>query len=247
MITLHTFGPAFGLPDASPFVVKTLVQLKMFGQPFQVSTRGMTKAPKGKLPYIDDEGRIVADSTFIRWHLEAKYRRDLDEGLSAEQRATAWAIEKMLEDNAYWIGVYYRWCDDAAFRKVSAVFFSRIPWPVRPLVERLLRRRMRGYLHAQGMGRHAEPEMLQLAQRSIDAVAVLLGDKPYMMGAQPSGVDAIVFAMVSTMLCDHFDSPVKRMAQAHANLVAYRDRLQQQYFPELKAARASSTVLRQAA
>jgi hypothetical protein len=31
VITLHTFGPAFGLPDSSPFVTKADVLLKLSG------------------------------------------------------------------------------------------------------------------------------------------------------------------------------------------------------------------------
>ena len=83
MITLYTFGPGMGLPDPSPFVMKAELLLKMSGQPYRVDTKGFSKAPKGKLPYIDDDGEIVADSTFIRWHLEKKYKLDLDRGLPA--------------------------------------------------------------------------------------------------------------------------------------------------------------------
>ena len=35
MITLYTFGPAFGLPDPSPFVMKAEVLLKMAGLPYR--------------------------------------------------------------------------------------------------------------------------------------------------------------------------------------------------------------------
>jgi len=97
VITLHTFGPAFGLPDPSPFVTKVEVLLKMAGLPYRTDTTGLRGAPKGKLPYIDDDGERVADSTFIRWHLENKYRIDFEKGLSPEQRAIAWAFEKMAE------------------------------------------------------------------------------------------------------------------------------------------------------
>ena len=69
MITLYGFGPAFGLPDPSPFVIKVEVLLKMAGLEFRTDANGFRKAPKRKLPYIDDGGTIVADSTFIRWHI----------------------------------------------------------------------------------------------------------------------------------------------------------------------------------
>ena len=58
---------------------------------------------------ITDDGETIADSTFIRWHLEKKYGIDFDRGLGTEQRATAWAFEKMLEDHAYWTVLHARW------------------------------------------------------------------------------------------------------------------------------------------
>ena len=109
MITLYTFGLAFGLPDPSPFVTKAEVLLKMAGLAYRIDNTGFRRAPKGKLPYIDDDGERIADSTFIRWHLENKYHIDFEKGLSAEQRAIGWAFEKMAEDNLYWALVDARW------------------------------------------------------------------------------------------------------------------------------------------
>lgn len=63
MITLYSFGPGFGLPDPSPFVTKAEVLLKMAELPYRSDTTGFKKAPKGKLPYIDDGGEIISDST----------------------------------------------------------------------------------------------------------------------------------------------------------------------------------------
>jgi hypothetical protein len=34
---------------------------------YQTDPTGFRRAPKGKLPYIDDDGERIADSTFIRW------------------------------------------------------------------------------------------------------------------------------------------------------------------------------------
>ena len=82
MITLYTFGPAWGLPDPSPFVTKAMVLLKMSGLPFETDSGGFRKAPRGKLPYIRDGEEVVADSTLIRLHLERRHNIDFDQGLT---------------------------------------------------------------------------------------------------------------------------------------------------------------------
>src|SRR5439155_1193319 len=115
--------------------------------------------PKGKIPYIEDDGQLLGDSTLIRWHLEKKYGIDFDQGLSAEQLAIAWAFEKMAEDNLYWASVYFRWMIDANFRKGPANFFKGVPAPVRPVVVSMIRRRLRKTLHGQGLGRHSTDEI----------------------------------------------------------------------------------------
>jgi glutathione S-transferase len=234
MITLYTFGPGAGLPDFSPFVMKAEVLLKMSGLPYRTDTTGFRKAPKGKLPYIDDDGEIVADSTFIRWHLERKHRIDFDRGLTPEQRASAWAFEKMAEDNLYWVLVDQRWVDDTNFDRGARNFFNPVPALVRPLVVAMVRRRVRGSLWAQGMGRLAPDEIAALGSRSIRALAEFLGDKPFFMGAEPSGVDASVFAFVTGVLCPQFRSPVRDAAERYDNLRRYVGRMTARYYPDYK-------------
>jgi hypothetical protein len=73
----------------------------------------------------DDGGERVADSTFIRWHLERKYQIDFEKGLSTEQRAIGWAFEKMAEDNLYWALVDARWFNDANSPKVRRNFSKK--------------------------------------------------------------------------------------------------------------------------
>jgi glutathione S-transferase len=214
MITLYAFGPAFGLPDPSPFVTKAEV-LKMAGLSYRADSTGFRKAPKGKLPYIDDDGERVADSTFIRWHLENKYKIDFDKGLSAEQRGIAWAFEKMAEDNLYWAVVDARWFDEENFAKGPLEFFRKIPAPMRPLIVAFVRRQLKRTLHGQGMGRHTRDELIALGTRSIAAIADFLGSKPFFMGAEPTGVDATIFAFVASTLCQQFDTPLRTVAESH--------------------------------
>jgi glutathione S-transferase len=232
MITLYSFGPAFGLPDPSPFVMKAEVLLKMAGLSYRIDTTGLRRAPKGKLPYIEDDGERIADSSFIRRHIEKKYEVDFDRGLSREERATAWAFEKLAEDHLYWAVVQARWCDDENFAKGPQFFFRRIPAPMRPLVIALIRRRVRRALHEQGMGRHSPTESAALATRSIDAFADFLGAKPFFFGREPTGLDATAFAFMAATLCPVFTTPIRSAAERHDNLRAYVGRMTARYYPD---------------
>jgi glutathione S-transferase len=232
LITLYTFGPAFGLPDPSPFVMKAHMLLKLSGLEHQTSTRGFRGAPKGKLPYIRDGETLVADSTLIRLHLETAHGVDFDRGLGPRERGTGWVTEKMLEDHLYWIMVYWRWLTEPNYSRGPRAFFVRVPALIRPLAERVVRRRIRRNLHGQGIGRHSEAETTAIAARGVEALAHILGDKRYFLGDAPAGADATVFAFVAGALTTHFESPLRDKMQAMQSLVAYRDRMMRQFYPE---------------
>ncbi len=125
MITLYGFGPYFGLPEASPFVIKTEVQLKMLGLAYDKQIGAREQSPKGQLPYLDDGATRIADSTFIRMHLEKTYNFDLDAALDEPRRAEAWAIERMVENQLYWMLVYMRWVIPENFEKGPSQFLTR--------------------------------------------------------------------------------------------------------------------------
>ncbi len=233
MITLFTFGPAFGLPDPSPFVSKAEVLLKMASLTYITDANGFGKAPKGKLPYLDDDGAIIADSTFIRWHLESRHGARFDQGLSAEQAAVAWAAEKMCEDHLYWAIVDSRWMVKANFDKGPRRFFDTAPAPLRPFIIAMINRQLKRTLKGQGFGLHDRAGIERLGISDIDAISNLLGDKPWLMGSEPCGADASVWSSVASVLCPHFDGRMRDHAEGKANLVAYRDRGMARWFPDL--------------
>src|SRR4051794_3769443 len=97
MITLYGFGPYLGMPDGSPYCMKAEILLRMAGLAYAKAVARPDQGPKGKLPFLDDAGEVVADTSFIRAHIERKYGFDFDRGLDKTERAEAWAIERMIE------------------------------------------------------------------------------------------------------------------------------------------------------
>jgi len=232
-ITLHRFGPFLGAPDSSPFVIKTMVLLKLAGLTYRDVQGNPLKAPKKLLPYIEDEGATVADSTLIRRHIERKYGVDFDAALSPEQTAVAWAVERMCEDHLYFAMLEERWLDRATFKKGVGTMFGVLPAPLRPIAKVMLRRANVARLHGHGLGRHNKSDIAMLGTHDIDALAALIGDKLYLMGEKPCGSDAFVFGIVTSILTPPLHGALRAAVQKRANLVAYRDRLTRQFFPEL--------------
>ena len=231
MITLFGFGPGFGLPEISPYVTKTEVQLQMAGL-FHRKLKGRPDtSPKGQLPFIEDDGELIADSTFIRAHIEAKYGVDLDEGLSPAERAQAWAVERMAENHLGWCMVHARWLLKDNFDKGPAHFFDGAPEAQRDPLRADVRRQVNANVRAVGIGRHTDDEIADLGEKSLEALARLLEERPYLMGERPTGSDAVVFAMLAAILTPFFDSPLRRRAERYGVLAAYRDRMLKRFYP----------------
>lgn len=236
MITLYGFGPAFDLPDPSPFVMKSEVQLQMAGLAYVKQRGSPPSAPKGKIPFIEDKGVRVADSTFIRAHIERKYGIDLDRGLTPDLRARGWAIERMLEDHLYFALIHARWIDEENWQKgPAAAFFAGVPDEARGAARAEVWRT----LHGQGLGRHSPDEIAELGCRSLAALASLLGNKPYLFGPAPSAADATAFAFVAGVMTPFFETRLRAFALTHRNLIAYRERMMEEHYPKFVARRAA--------
>lgn len=232
MITLHQFPPALGLPNASPFCLKLELYLRMAGLPYRNAyTLELHKAPKGKLPWIDDDGTAVADSGLIIDYLKRKYGDPLDAGLNPEQRALALAITRLIEEHLYWAALYDRWITPQGWAMTRPAFFGTLPRPLRAIVPLVARRGIRAELQGHGMGRHAPEQIHALGVADVDALAVLLGGQEFFLGAQVSSVDAIATAFLANILMVPLETPIKTATAGHANLAAYCRRMATRYFP----------------
>lgn len=231
MIKLIKFPAAFGLLDPSPFVVKTMMTLKIAG--LALNTEAVTnpgRGPKGKLPAIADDGEVIGDSEMIRWYVERKYGVELDHGLNARERAVSHAFARMIEERLYWAMVYARWNEPAGWTRTNLTFFSAIPPGIRALAAAFIQRQVRRDLHGQGVGRHSQDEIYRLGVLDVQAMAAQLGDKPWFMGEAPSSVDCTAYLFVSGIVDPPFDNPVKDETLRHANLVAYAQRGKARFF-----------------
>lgn len=233
MIELYKFGPMENISDPSSFCVKVEAYLKMAGLDYEAHSgvKYLGGAPKGKLPYIRDDGRDIGDSSFIFWYLKDKYGDSLDGRLTAEEQATTHAFMKMVDENLYWVMVHARWKLDHNWAILRRHFFGGIPFPLRAIVERMARRDVLKALHGHGIGRHSDDEIVEIAHRDLRSLSHFLGDKDYFFGDRPSSLDATVYGILAEMiLLETFTAPAFDKAREFPNLVAYVHRVHGRYF-----------------
>jgi glutathione S-transferase len=232
MITLYTFGPYFGLPDASPFVIKAMLLLKFAGLDYREDRGGFRKAPKGKLPYINDDGTVVPDSTFIRFHVEKKYGFD-GGGLGGRENVRG---ASLLGLGGVALDRRHQFCQGT-----GPILQNRADAAPAGRAARLIRRKVAKMLKLQGLGRHTGGEQADLAIADINALGALIGDKAFLMGKKSCGADATAFAFVASFLTPVFDTPIRTAAERHPNLAAYKDRIARLYFSHSEAEPLAAT------
>jgi len=234
MIRLHQFPPAYGLPNGSPFCMKVENYLRMTGIPYEVvDDFDLAKAPKVKLPYIEDAGRVIAGSGLILDYLKATYGDPLDAHLTPVEKAVSLAFIRLMDEHLYWAaGIQPRYVEPAGWEITRSVLFRELTGPLRYIVPRVARYKLKQELSGHGVGRHRREEIYAMGSADVTALAAYLGEKPFFHGDRPTTLDAVAYAYIVNLIWAPIESPVKQHALAQPNLEAYCRRMKERYYTD---------------
>lgn len=232
MITLYGFGEAFGLKDASPFVIKADLLMRMAGLEFTAdcSADNLQKAPKGKLPFLKENGETIADSYFILKHLQRNHNLDIDDDLNAQEKAEVQFLTRYFEEHFYWCLVYSRWVREDTWKTVKSTFFDPMPFPLNKIVPIIARRDVKASIKKQGMGRHSDAEIYEIFTDALESLSTRLGDKPYFIHDKPCSLDVVAYANLSQFVLVEINNPFNAKAKEYKNLVDFCQRIHQDYY-----------------
>jgi glutathione S-transferase len=232
-VKLFQFPRMFAIPNVSPFCCKLETWLRIARIPYDVVDTGdPRRAPKGKLPFIEDGGVRIADTSLIVDHLVRTRGVDPDARLDPSQRAIALLVQRTLEEHYAFVLAYTHLARDEGWQHMRARFDS-VPAIVRPLVRRAVRSSVRKVLWSQGVLRHTHEDIVESALRDWRAVMAVMSDGPFFFGEEPASVDAIVFGALATSVLTPIESPIRDFLSSQPALVAYAERMRAQFFPEL--------------
>lgn len=233
MLKLLTFGGNGNIPSLSPFCVKAMCLLKMSGKDWEPKyLSDPSKMPYGKLPVLDVDGRLIADSSHIQVYLE-QHGAEFNAGLTEAQKAVSHALITMVEQNLMSGLAYERWIRPENWAVMSDIIFSDVPKLMRPLIAGTVRRRVRNALEAHGIAKFVEEERDARLLRDLQAVSVTLGDKPYLLGKEPTAADAAITPVLDMIRTIPTEGILRRAVKDNATLDAYVDRVRQAIYPSL--------------
>lgn len=232
MLTLIHYGPAFGVPDGSPFCVKAEAYLRMLGVEYKTKRGSPKKDQRGQLPVLLDDQQVVCGSGEIIRHLRKTRGDFVDAWLQQSQWTEGFFLAKTVEDHLYFLLLYQRWQLPGNFKVVKREFFKGLPPAARAILPHLVRywSRQRGL--KQGLGRCSATEIEQKAQEAVEELSRKLGDQDYFLGDKPCWLDATMFGFLTNMLAPAFPEGVGDYARQFSNLVDYERRFKERYFQD---------------
>lgn len=233
--------PVWGLQSPSPFCLKLETWLRMAGIAY--TRRSLDKLPQsksGKVPYLLlDDGTTLADSNVIIRTLARERGIDLDAGQSPEERASAHAVLRLVEESLYFTAVWERWMLPAFWPITRDGYFGTLPGPLRALFAGLVRRKIKAILHGQGTLRYEPDEIAVRGAADMRALSALLGKENWFHGERPGVADAAAYGVLANLLGFPGATGLKSAVQACPNLVAFCHRIESAYWSAPSSSGAS--------
>ncbi len=229
MIRLFTFPEAFGLRNVSPFCLKVEMALTHLGMPFEIiEMSDPRKAPKGKLPFVEIDGEVIADSEVILCRLDEISQGGLYGDLTGAERAQGFAFTRLADDHLYWLMVASRWLDDKWFPNIRDGFFGFVPGLIRPFAASAAQRQMRRTFDLHGLGRHSHDEQESFARRDLAAISDLVTAENYITASRMTAFDFSVTSLVAGLIDNQPATWLTRIADDYPELRDYAERVQRE-------------------
>ncbi|MEG4115085.1 MULTISPECIES: Tom37 metaxin N-terminal-like domain-containing protein [unclassified Microcoleus] len=178
MITLYTSPSLWGLPSISPACMELETWLRMAKLSYNsviVTTDNVELAPKGKVPFIDYQGKLIGDASLIIEMLKQKEGIDFETSLSATERSLSLAFRRMLKENTYWGGIHIRYNMEENWRHyrevVANILFPDAPTEVWEPFIKEFRQNILSQMYSHGMGRHSSDEIVQITCADFQALS----------------------------------------------------------------------------
>lgn len=190
--------------EVSPFCDKVRRVLHYKRRPFEIHevprtetlTRLRRMNPAGKVPVLEHDGSIIADSSDIVRYLEAAFPDPPVFPASARERALCHLLEDWADEGLYFVELWLRFGVRDNAEEWSRRASHSEPPLIRRATEAALPTLMRNVLKAQGTGRKPADVVLADFDRHLDALDTWL-DSEWLVGSALSIADIATYSQLA--------------------------------------------------
>ncbi len=191
MLVLHQFA-------VSPFCDKIRRVLRYKGIPFSIHEWPLTevpaireKNPTGKLPFIEWEGEIIADSTDIALEVERRVPQPPLLPADERERALVLALEDWADESLYFYEMCLRFGAEDFARNLPKVV-GDTPREVAEMLAPMLQENFRQVTETQGVGRKPKAQLRKDVERLFSTIDRLQAETGYVVGRALSLADIAI-------------------------------------------------------
>jgi hypothetical protein len=220
MLTLYSYPGLFGVADNNGYGLEVFAFLKLAGVPFRHEHLfDASAAPRGQLPYIEDDGVAVGDSDTILAHLTASRQLTIDAELSAAQRDENLLFSRLLDD-LYWVMSFSRWKDERHWSAFRDALLAEHPSLEAADLEKARQFNFQRYF-AQGIGRFEPEAAYARGLADLVLVARRVPAAGFIHGPRPTSVDAAIYGFLANIHFSPIPTPLKLFLADQPNLVRH--------------------------
>ncbi|XP_017492796.1 PREDICTED: failed axon connections-like [Rhagoletis zephyria] len=238
VVYLYQFVRSPTTPSLSACCLMVETWLRMSGIQYEnIDHKLRYKSKRGQLPFIELNGKEIEESDTIIRELSLYFEKDIDDGLTPDQKIMTHVFCSMLNNHTGWIVRWWRYNHpqeflDVAQLDIKRTFNSRLPNSILNFVFKIGFRKHLKDAVGYGVGRFSLEEVVESAKNDLKVLSDFLGTKDYFFGKEPRYLDLSVFSHLAQFIYVPFGGLKEWMQEECANLLAHAERVKTKYWSD---------------
>jgi len=228
-VILHQIRRGTTVPNMSAFALKLETYLRMASIPYKVDS-SEPYGPRGKMPWITTEGKSFGDTELVIEYLNKRFKKNLDEKLTSDQKGIGKAVQIMMDEHFYWGMLMWRYMYDTDLKWQQ---LQPMPVYIKWYIKWFGPGRLQRMVWYQGLGRHTQTDVLNMMKKDLKAMSGIIGSNKFLFGNEPCEADAAAFGTLAQVVYAAPGSPYEQFILTEVpNIKTYCDNIKSTYWSD---------------